>query len=135
MGATWQALGGGLAELPDPHIRLWERPAIDWDSPRWPHVYEATAYCSCPICCGKWSEAGLTASGVAPAEGVTVAVDRSRWAMGACLDIPGIGKRIAQDTGSAIVGNKVDIYLADHERAKAFGRRLVVVVGCNGRNQ
>lgn len=37
-----------------------------------------TFYCSCPICCGSWSEIGLTASQTIPVAGQTLAGD-TKW--------------------------------------------------------
>lgn len=93
-------------------------------------AHRATAYCACPVCCGKRAT-GLTATGVRPIEGVTVAVDPKVWALGTCLTIfPGGRRLYAQDTGSAIKGRAVDIYMEDHERARAFGVRTVYVEVC-----
>lgn len=41
--------------------------------------FKLTAYCSCPICCGKWS-GGATAGGTVPVQGRTVAMGwRAFW--------------------------------------------------------
>lgn len=78
-----------------------------------------TAYCSCPICCGKWS-GGPTASGVMPQEGRTIAVDKRVIPLGTHVYIDGLGEFIAEDTGSAVKGNHIDVYMGSHTAAKWF---------------
>ena len=85
---------------------------------------EATAYCNCAVCCD--SETGLTASGVV-ASGETVSADWSVLPAGTWVDIEGIGRRQVQDKGSAIRGNKLDIWCGDHAAALDYGRRQVMV--------
>ena len=60
---------------------------------------------------------GLTASGVTVKAEQTVAVDTSIIPLGSKLYIDGIGYRIAEDTGSAIKGNKIDIAVSTHREA------------------
>jgi 3D (Asp-Asp-Asp) domain-containing protein len=91
----------------------------------------ATAYCGCPLCCGKWSSPeAVTASGISAEEGVTIAADWSVFPRGACIAIAGIGKRIVQDTGSAIKGARLDVFFASHEEALEFGARKLSVKPC-----
>lgn len=89
--------------------------------------FQLTAYCNCKKCCGKWS-GGPTASGAMPKEGITVAVDKKLIPLKTKIYIEGIGERIAQDTGSAINGHIIDVYINNHERAKKFGRKKNVKV-------
>ena len=89
----------------------------------------ATAYCPCVICCGQWSaehpnNAGtdfeqLTASGTVPEPRRTIAVDPDVIPLGSYVLI-GKSVYVAEDTGSLIKGNRIDIYIPDHEEAKAF---------------
>lgn len=70
---------------------------------------------------------GITASGL-PADEKVVAVDPRVIPLGTNLYIPGIGKRIAADTGGAIKGNIVDICLnRDNPLTATYGRRGVRV--------
>lgn len=69
---------------------------------------------------------GLTASGMKAKKGV-VAVDTSVIPFGTELYIEGYGYAIAGDTGSAIKGNKIDVFLDDYEDAKKYGVRNVNV--------
>ena len=91
-----------------------------------------TAYCSCHICCGKYAENRpkdangndivYTASGARAESGKTVAVDPNVIPLGSTVIIDGVSY-IAQDTGSAVKGNVVDIYMTDHRAACNFGRQ------------
>jgi len=90
---------------------------------------EVTAYCSCKVCCGKNSPEigghGLTRSGHTPIEGLTAACDPAR--LGAWVDVPSVGLRLCEDTGSAVLGSAVDVYIAEHGRARRFGRKALRV--------
>ena len=89
-----------------------------------------TAYCSCPECCGEYAysrpldEYGnpivYTASGAVASAGTTIAVDPSVIPYGTSVIIDG-HTYIAQDTGGAIVGNRIDVYFDNHEEAWNFG--------------
>ncbi len=81
--------------------------------------YKLTFYCPCEICNGR-SDA-LTASGTVMAEGRTIAVDKSLIPLGSRVYIDGFGTFIAEDTGSAIIGNHIDICVSSHERAYDLG--------------
>ena len=82
--------------------------------------FRLTAYCPCEICCGKWAQYGLTASGTVPEEGRTIAVDKQVIPLGETLTIDGV-EYIAEDTGSAIKGKRIDIFFDDHQTALEFG--------------
>ena len=99
-------------------------------------VCEITAYCTCVKCCGIWSAehpsrqgtgyVQKTATGTIPTEGRTVAVDKDVIPLGSIVIIDGV-TYIAEDTGSAVKGNVVDIYFDSHEEAVQFGRRTAQV--------
>ena len=92
-----------------------------------------TAYCACALCCGKWAD-GRTASGTWATEGRTIAADPRLWGMGACVHIPGLDRAaryIVEDTGSAILGEHIDVYIGSHSRALEFGVKLRRVVDCD----
>lgn len=92
--------------------------------------FKLTAYCSCQTCCGYWAtvrpldENGnpivYTASGAVAEAGKTIAVDTAVIAHGSVVEING-HRYVAQDTGSSIVGNRIDIYFDDHNAALDFG--------------
>lgn len=83
--------------------------------------YTITHYCCerYPHICGDGQ--GLTSSGVPVQAGVSVAVDSSQIALGTELYIEGYGTRIAQDTGGAVNGNRIDVAVATHEEALRLG--------------
>ena len=81
--------------------------------------FRLTAYCPCVECCGKWS-GGATASGVMPVANHTIAVDTKVIPFGTEVIING-KTYVAEDTGSAIYGNRIDIYFNTHEEALEFG--------------
>lgn len=82
-------------------------------------TFRLTAYCNCSQCCGQWA-GGATASGVMPTANNTIAVDTRVIPFGTKVIINGI-TYTAEDTGSAIKGNKIDIYMSSHEEAVNFG--------------
>ncbi len=69
---------------------------------------------------------GYTASGRVAEYGV-VAVDTKVIPLGTKLYIDGYGYAIAGDTGGAIKGNKVDLYMNTTKECLNFGRRNVTV--------
>ena len=90
--------------------------------------FEITAYCG-GTCCS--SGTGITASGNIAEEGKTIGVDP---------DIIPLGSKVkivfsdgtehvyrADDTGSAINGNIIDLYMESHEEALVFGRQTCKV--------
>lgn len=81
--------------------------------------FKLTAYCSCSKCCGKWA-GSPTASGVMPRANHTIAVDTGVIPFGTKVIING-KTYVAEDTGSAIKGNKIDVYFDSHSKALNFG--------------
>ncbi|MHB1324633.1 MAG: 3D domain-containing protein [Thermoleophilia bacterium] len=76
---------------------------------------EATAYCL----------GGTTATGMPVGHGI-IAVDPSVIPLGSRVHVSGYGDAIAADTGGAIVGNRIDVWLPCGD-AYAWGRRTVTV--------
>ncbi|HEX7055988.1 MAG TPA: 3D domain-containing protein [Bacilli bacterium] len=64
---------------------------------------------------------GITASGTHAQEGRTIAVDPKVIPIGTKVYIEGIGFRTAEDTGSAIKGAKIDVFMNDVKQARKFG--------------
>jgi len=103
---------------------------------------ETTAYCPCGICCGwkrSWwrlgrpvhttgpqrgqrKAVGITASGTRARRG-TVAADTRVLPMGTIVHVPGYGWGRVEDRGSAIQGNKLDLYHRTHQQALEWGRQ------------
>lgn len=90
-------------------------------------TFTAYAYCPCEKCCGVWAQYGKTASGTVPKQGRTVAVDPGVIPLGTELWIDGDGPYIAEDTGSGIDGNTLDVFFDSHEQALNWGKREVQV--------
>lgn len=84
---------------------------------------KVTHYCTCSTCCG-W-DTGITASGLMATPGVTVAVDPDVIPLGADVLVDYGDGEIqyyrADDTGSAVKGNHIDVCLASHEEAVQAG--------------
>lgn len=62
-----------------------------------------------------------TASGKKPAVGRTIATDPSVIPLGTRVYIEGWGERNAEDTGGAIKGKKIDIFVASNAEARQYG--------------
>jgi len=81
-----------------------------------------TAYCS--------GCSGTTATGIdlrANPEAKVVAVDPSIIPLGTKLYVEGYGYAVAGDTGSAIKGNRIDLFMAERNDAIQWGRKTVKV--------
>ena len=85
---------------------------------------EATAYTDDVQSQGKW--VGQTATGMKPQVGV-VAVDPRIIPLGTKLYVEGYGRAIAGDTGGAIEGHRIDLFMASRGEALRFGRRQIRV--------
>ena len=90
--------------------------------------FRITHYCACKKCCGKdesdpWY--GITATGTKATEGRTIAVDPSVIPYGREVTIRyenGVEHTyVSEDCGGAIKGNIIDMYIADHDRARQLG--------------
>lgn len=87
--------------------------------------FKLTAYCSCSKCCGKWAGSPI-ASGTMPKANHTIAVDTSVIPFGTKVIING-NTYVAEDTGSAIKGNKIDVFFDSHSKALNFGVKYAEV--------
>lgn len=81
--------------------------------------YRLSFYCPCSTCNGR-SDA-KTKLGTRMAEGRTIAVDSSIIPLGSRVYIDGYGVFIAEDTGGAIKGSRIDVCVANHSRAYELG--------------
>lgn len=81
--------------------------------------FMCTAYCceEYPHICGG---NGITASGSPVTAGLTVAVDPDVIPLGTVIYIEDVGIRIAQDTGSAVTGQKIDVAVDTHAEAESW---------------
>lgn len=87
-------------------------------------MFEITAYCHCEICCGI--EGQLTASGTYPVAERTIGVDPELLPYGTEIIIDG-HTYIAEDTGGAMQGKCIDIFMDSHVEALQFGRQWIEV--------
>ncbi len=89
----------------------------------------ATAYTSGPESTGKRKghpQYGLTFSGTRAQEGQTIAVDPRRIPLGSRVYIHELNQSfIAEDTGAAIRGDRIDLYMEDVAQARRWGVRKV----------
>jgi 3D (Asp-Asp-Asp) domain-containing protein len=91
-------------------------PASSADAPSYRLRVDAVAY----------SSPGMTASGIPARRGV-VAVDPKVIPLRTRLFVPGYGKGIAADVGTAIKGRLVDVWFPTLAEARAWGRKTVVI--------
>ena len=103
------------------------------DSLEYLGTFTATAYCHCVECCGIWSAehpsrpadyVQKTRSGTVPEAGRTIAADWNIIPEGTEVVLEG-HPYIVEDTGSAIKGNRIDIFYDDHGAANEWGVREV----------
>lgn len=78
-------------------------------------VFRITHYCPCRKCNGKWA-GGPTESGKMPHTNHTIAVDKRQIPLGSEVVING-QHYIAEDTGSGIKSNCIDIFVGSHQEA------------------
>ena len=83
-------------------------------------TFTLTAYDPCLACCGKTD--GITATGSRGMAGRTIAVDPEVIPYGSMVVVGGY-VFIAEDSGEAIKGNHIDLFMDTHEVAKQFGVR------------
>jgi 3D (Asp-Asp-Asp) domain-containing protein len=101
------------------------------DSPQWKIVrMRVTAYCTCPKCCGKFSD-GITANRHKISRGDTFVAADKRYAFGTQMIIPGYSNERAvevKDRGRLIKGNRLDVFFNNHRTAKKWGTRYLDVL-------
>ena len=56
-----------------------------------------------------------------------IAVDPSVIPLGSKVWVEGYGEAIAADTGGAIKGNRIDLFIADENKANQWGHRTVTI--------
>jgi 3D (Asp-Asp-Asp) domain-containing protein len=115
------------AEAPEPlepagaimTYRIIEERTMPREEPQEPEpmIFEATAYCY---------TGNRTATGTWPSRG-TIAVDPTIIPLGTRLFVEGYGEGIAEDTGGAIKGEILDLYMESESECWDWGRRQVEV--------
>lgn len=82
-------------------------------------MVELSFYCDCEKCTGGYT---TTKTGTTPIPGYTIAVDPDYIPLGTEVFIEGLGWRVAEDTGGAVNGYEVDVFVASHDEALSRGR-------------
>jgi 3D (Asp-Asp-Asp) domain-containing protein/LysM repeat protein len=105
-------------------------PAVEAAAPSPKEItVEATAYtASCEGC------SGITATGINLLENPNqkvISVDPSVIPLGSKVYVEGYGEAIAGDTGGAIQGNKIDVFIPSKQDAINFGRKQLKVTILN----
>ena len=76
---------------------------------------------------GKRKYVGITSSGTKARKG-TIAADTRYYPYGTEMKIPGYGKGVVEDIGSAIKGpNRLDVYFSTRKKALKWGRQKLTV--------
>ena len=87
--------------------------------------FTVTHYCGCVKCCGGWSDVSeldaVGAAGTKLTPYYSVAVDTSIIPLGTILHDADGNEYKAEDTGSAIKGYRVDLFIGDHAEAIELG--------------
>lgn len=87
-------------------------------------VFVLTAYCPCSDCSGPWKD--MTSTGVIAQPTHTVAVDPKIIPYGTKLSINGV-IYTAEDCGSSVKGNIIDIFFNTHDEVDEFGLQYAEV--------
>ena len=87
----------------------------------------ATAYEGSSISCGRWAKHHRTATGRIPRRGI-VAVDPRVIPLHTRLYVEGYGYAQAEDTGGAIKGNRIDVFIPSLREARQWGRKRVRII-------
>ncbi len=70
----------------------------------------------------------VTSTGQKAVQGLSIAVDPQVIPYGTPVYIPGLGVRIADDTGGAIIGNRIDVFYNQVQTALKFGVKRNVII-------
>ena len=101
---------------------LYEEPEIVYTHSA---TFKVTHYCGCSKCCGKWSsgfeDKATGALGTNLKAYQSIAVDPKVIPLGTILHDSTGKQYVAEDTGSAISGYRIDIFTGNHQDAKELG--------------
>ncbi len=76
---------------------------------------------------GKRKKVGVTSSGTKASKG-TIAADTRYYPYGTVMKIPGYGKGVVEDKGSAIKGpSRIDVYFSSRKKALKWGKQSLKV--------
>lgn len=125
-----------FSRLDDKTFEIYEVPVKEPEpEPEMTYIgdFKNTFYCAGYCCNGKW--AGVTATGATPTVGTTIAVDPRIIPLGSKVYLEFQnesskelnGYYIAQDTGGAIKGYRIDVLVGSHSEAYQYGVGTVKV--------
>ena len=87
--------------------------------------FTITHYCGCSVCCGKWSSGSEDTAYGCKGDKLTpyysIATDTNVIPYGTIVHDQHGNEYKAVDTGSAIKGNKIDLFVGDHQEALNLG--------------
>lgn len=87
--------------------------------------FTITHYCGCSVCCGKWSSGSEDTAYGCKGDKLTpyysIATDPNVIPYGTIVHDQRGNEYKAVDTGSAIKGNKIDLFVGDHQEALNLG--------------
>ena len=91
--------------------------------------FTVTHYCGCSICCGQWSSGSESDAYGCKGDKLTpyysIAADQDVIPYGTIVhDQDGNAYEVV-DTGSAIKGNKIDLFVGDHQEALNLGVKTI----------
>lgn len=87
-------------------------------------VFRTTAYCPCKRCSGGWG--GRTSTGTIASANHTISVDPRVIPYGSRIMINGV-VYTAEDCGSGVKGNHIDIFFNTHGETQSYGTRNMEV--------
>lgn len=114
----WNEYNDKLNKLNDEYDEVLEKEQEQESKGEYLGEFKLTRYCSGSCCNGGYNG---TALGTAIVAGRTIAVDPKVIPLGSEVYIEGYGTFIAEDTGGAIKGNKIDIAVVSHSEAMQGG--------------
>lgn len=116
----WNEYNDKLSELNDEYNKTLEKEKEKEQEGKGEYLgeFKLTRYCSGSCCNGGYNG---TALGTPIVAGRTIAVDPKVIPLGSQVYIEGYGTFIAEDTGGAIKGNKIDIAVGSHSEAMQGG--------------
>jgi peptidoglycan DL-endopeptidase CwlO len=92
-----------------------------------PAPSESTTGRALTVVATAYALSGSTATGLPVGPGI-VAVDPAVIPLGTHMTIPGYGEGVAADTGSAIKGARIDVWVPTEAQAAQWGTRTVTIV-------
>lgn len=94
-------------------------------------TFKVTHYCGCSKCCGKWSsgsdENAVGCLGIKLTPYHSIAVDKSIIPLGTILYDENDNEYKAEDTGSVIKGNRIDLFVGNHQEAIKLGVQKITL--------